>query len=142
MGGVHAQRNGGAICHLSNTQAVVAQSSGEAGLNSAVKGISEGTGVTNAVLELFGDIRKTTLSVGTGACEGMSLRTATGEVNHRSAEQLWAQGVIQSYDMEVRKVPRTEDASYILTHPVGETELKQGFHRMEYYTSNSFSPHP
>lgn len=41
------------VCHRCKTLAHVALSSGKAGLNSAVKGISEGIGVCNAAKELF-----------------------------------------------------------------------------------------
>lgn len=48
------------------------------------------------------------------ACKGMLLRTGAGKVKRLSTDQLWVQGAIQSYAVEVVKVPR------------GESELKEG----------------
>lgn len=120
--GSYIQKNGGTICHWSNTQGNVALLSGEAELNSAVNIMSEGIGVINAAMEMFGERRTASLRVDASACKGMLLRAGTGKVRHLSTKQLWVQGAIQSYGVEVHKVPRADNASDVLTHPVGVSE--------------------
>lgn len=75
------------------------------------------------------------LCVDARACKGMLVRAGTGKVKHLSTKQLlWVQGGIQGYGVGVQKVPRAGIASDILSHPVGELELTEGFRRMQYYT--------
>lgn len=70
-----------------------------------------------------------------------SQRMAPGRSKHLSTEQLCGQGGIQSCDVEVKKVPRADSASDILTHPVGESEIKEGLQRMEYPTPDECLAH-
>lgn len=79
--------------------------------------MSEGVGVYSAVKELFFEDRGLILRVGANACKGMLLRTCIGEEDHL---QLWAQRAVQSYGLEVHRVPRAISASHILTHPMWE----------------------
>lgn len=51
-------------------------------------------------------------------------------------------GAIQSYGVEVQRVPRAEHASDILPHPVGELELKEGLQRMPYNSPDECVDHP
>lgn len=96
------QRNAVAVCHRGTIQANDVQSSAEAGLNSAIKGMSESIGVIKVVWTLFMEGRSTILSVGANVCKGMLLR-----------------------GVAVHSVPRIGNASDILAHPVGELELKE-----------------
>lgn len=74
------------------------------------------------ITQLSGEDRNMTLSVDARACKGMLLRNVMGEVKHLSTQnQLWVQGAIQNYSLEVLEAPRTEDVSDILTHPAGES---------------------
>lgn len=50
-----------------------------------------------AIRELFGEERRTTLSLGASACKGVLLRTGAGKGEHLSAKDFGAQGAIQSY---------------------------------------------
>lgn len=74
------------------------------------------------------------LCVGASVFEGMLLRTGAGELKHLSTKQLWVQGVVQSYGVEVLNVHRAESASDILTQPVGGPELRRGLRRVRHHT--------
>lgn len=91
--------------------------------------------------EMFSEDRGMTLSLDANPYEGMLLRTGTGQVKRLSTKRPWAQGGSQSYGVEVRKVPRAIDASEVLTHPVGELELKEGLGWMEYHTPGECLDH-
>lgn len=90
-------------------------------MNSSVEVISEGVGVIIAIRELFGEHRKATLILGASACKGMLLRIGTGKVKHLTTTELWIQGAIQSYGVEVQKVPRAATAMDVLTTQRGHT---------------------
>lgn len=109
-------------------------------MNSVVKGISEGRGVKIAIREFVGDDLTIILSVGASACKRMLPRTGTGKVKQLSSTQLWVQGAAQIYGMEVQKMPRPERASDVITHPMREAELRQGF-RMGYRTLEECPEH-
>lgn len=87
------------------TQANVALSSVEAEMNTAVKGMSEGASVRKAIKELFGEDRRTILSV------------VREQVNHSSTKQprRRVQGAIHSYGVQEHKVRRAGHISFILT---------------------------
>lgn len=150
-GGCHHQLHGTGRPDLSGTARVLSQwmanpttgiegclestiiSSGEADSNIALNSVWEAIGVLNALRELFCEDRGGVLSVDATACNGMLLRTGTGKVEHLTTKQLWVQRTIQSYGVEVQKLPRASTASDILTHAVGESELREGLHRMGYH---------
>lgn len=67
------------------------------------------------------------LSVDASACEGMLFRIVAGQVG---TKQPSAHGAIQGYSMDMQKVSRAGNALDIPTHPVGETYLRKGLHRM------------
>lgn len=46
------------------------------------------------------------------------------------------------YGAQVQSVPRAENASDTLTHPVGESERKAGLLRMEYHIPEQCLDHP
>lgn len=90
----------------------------EAELNTASKRIAEGMGVTNAITGPFGENRS----------------TGVGKVKHPSTKQLWVQEDRQRCCVEVHRLRRAENSSGMLTHPLWESELKQGLRWMEYHT--------
>ena len=92
----------------------MALSSGEAELNSAVKGISEAIGLRELLREILQVTVTIRIHVDASACKGMLLRHGTGKVKHLTTKQLWVQGAVQAYGMEVLKVPR----AFQLTQPV------------------------
>lgn len=61
---------------------------------------------------------------------GISCRCRKGEALECDA----ALGAIRKYGVKSHKVARAENAAGILTRPMGESEVKQGLHRMEYHT--------
>ena len=101
------------IHHWSKLQASVALSSGEAELNSAVKGVSEAIGLRELLREILQVSVTIRIHVDASACKGMLLRHATGKVKHLTTKQLWVQGAVQAYGMEVLKVPRAENSADI-----------------------------
>lgn len=115
---------------MRNIQAKVAVSSGEAESNSAATGTSEGIGVASAIRELFAETMKVILSVDEIACRGMLLRTGVGKAKHRSIRQLWVQGGVQHYGLGAHELPDAGNAPDTLARPGGESELKQGLHRL------------
>lgn len=117
------------MIHWAKTQANVALSSGEAELNSCVKGLVEGVGLFNLYNELFEERLPFRISVDASACKGMLLRTGAGKIKHISTKQLWAQGAIASFGIEVQKIPRSINAADLLTHlvtaPTGVDQLRR-----------------
>lgn len=120
------QLGGATLQHWSKMQANVALSSGEAELNSAVKGISEAIGLKELLEEMVDVSPEITLHVDASACRGMLLRQGAGKVKHLTTKQLWVQGAIKTYSIEVKKIPREQNSADILTHPVSAPDLKQG----------------
>ena len=112
--------NGTTIHHWSKTQSNIALSSGEAELNAAVKGVSEGIGVYELMREILNHELELKLFVDASACRGILLRQGAGKVKHLTTKQLWVQGAIQSYGISVLKVDRSVNAADALTHPLAE----------------------
>ena len=124
------QLNGTTVQHWSKLQSNVALSSGEAELNSAVKGVSEAIGLQELIKEVFDVHLAVRLNVDASACRGILLRQGSGKVKHLTTKQLWVQGAIQSYGLEVRKVSRECNSADILTHPTSEEAMAQGLQAM------------
>ena len=83
----------------------MALSSGQAEPYSAVKTISEAIGLPESVREIPQMAVTIRIHVDARACKGMLLCHGTGEVKHLMTKQLWVQGRVQAYDVEVLKVP-------------------------------------
>ena len=124
------QLGGTTVQHWSKVQSNVALSSGEAELNSAVKGVSEAIGLKELIQEVFDINLAVRIDVDASACRGILLRQGSGKVKHLSTKQLWVQGAIQSFGLEVRKVPRVSNSADILTHPLSGDALAQGLQAM------------
>ena len=107
-------------------------SSGEAELNSSVKALSEVLGVRNWWEEMTGQTLESTLHVDSSACRGMLLRAGTGKVKHLSTKQLWVQAVVETYPVEVVKIPRRENFADMLTHCLPEGAAEAQLKRMHY----------
>jgi hypothetical protein len=118
------------VHHWSKLQTNVALPSGEAELNAAAKGISEGIGVYESMKEMFRVSPRIVLHIDASACEGILLRQGAGRVKHLTTKQLWVQGAVKTYGIDVDKVPRRINSSDILTHPVSSAELTQGLNSM------------
>ena len=120
------------IAFWSKSQSNIALSSGEAELNSSVKAISEIIGIMNLWEELFGSPLKSTLHVDSSACKGMLLRVGAGKVKHLSTKQLWVQAVVETFPVEIVKIPRTDNCADMLTHCLPEKEAASQLKRMQY----------
>ena len=124
------QLGGTTVQHWSKVQSNVALSSGEAELNSAVKGVSEAIGLKGLVKEVLNIDLSVRLNVDASACRGILLRQGSGKVKHLTTKQLWVQGAIQSFGLEVRKVGREFNSADILTHPSSSDALAAGLQAM------------
>lgn len=107
-----------------------------------VKDLSEDNGGLNALREIFDDGPSMILPVDASACTGMVLHMCAAQVTHLSTNRLLLQGCIQSYGLDMQKVPRTENTSNMLTHSMGEAKLNEGFRWMEYHTPSECADHP
>lgn len=101
------------------SQANVALSSEEAWLISAAKGTSDGICVPNAIRALFNEGRSAILGVDASARQNVTFRIGAGKVKRLNIKQICAKGGVQSYGVEVKNVPRVENAADILTHLAG-----------------------
>ena len=103
------------ILHWSKTQPVVALSSGEAELNSVLKGASEVLGVQTMMKELGEDLGAR-VRTDSSACVGMVHRQGMGKIKHIEVKQLWIQEKVKKDVLKISKVPRAENPSDCLTH--------------------------
>jgi hypothetical protein len=104
------------ISHWCKTQATVALSSGEAELNAIVKGCSEGIGVYELLRDLGCNPKIFSSETDSSAARGTVLRTGVGKMKHLSTKQLWVQGAIKIYEIDVVKIPRGINSADLLTH--------------------------
>jgi hypothetical protein len=93
------------ILHWSRVQNSIALSSGEAELNSAVKGISEVVGMVNTMAEL-GFEWGIKHFIDASATKGILNRTGNGKVKHLTVRQLWIQEAVERMGIKVVKIPR------------------------------------
>ena len=117
--------------HWSKQQATIALSSGEAELNSSVKGVSEALGIYELWREWdqengFGIILMTDSS----AAKGTMTRRGSGKMKHLTAKQLWIQEAIRNYDIEVVKIERTINSADLLTHQCLRTDFDSHLQRL------------
>ena len=130
--GGYVQLDGTTLAHWSKLQSNVALSSGEAELNATVKGLSEAIGIWELVHEVTGRQLEIKLHVDSSACKGMVLRHGAGKVKHLTTKQLWVQGAVRAYGVEVLKVPRERNAADVLTHNVTKSSMMAGLEAMGY----------
>ena len=112
-GGV-IQLGGHTIRGWSNTQKVIALSSGEAEYYGIVKGISEGIG-TRSILQDMDVQLKIRVKEDSSAALGMANRTGLGKVRHIEVNQLWIQEKVRSKEVEVVKVAGVDNLADALT---------------------------
>ena len=105
------------VAHWSKTQASVALSSAEAEFNAVVTGLVEGVHISNLIQELWGQAVPIRVSTDASACKGMLLRSGVGRLKHLSTKQLWAQGAIAAYGVEVLKISRKTNSADMMTPP-------------------------
>ena len=131
--GGYVQLDGTTLTHWSKLQSNVALSSGEAELNATVKGLSEAIGIWELVHEVTGRQLGIKLYVDSSACKGIVLRHGAGKVKHLTTKQLWVQGAVRTYGVEVIKVPRERNAADVLTHDVAKSSMMAGLEAMGYW---------
>ena len=95
-----------------------------------MKGISESIGVWELTRELTGEEMAIKMHVDSSACRGMLLRHGAGKVKHLTTKQLWIQGAIKAYGIEVVKVRREYNCADMLTHEVTKSQLEYGLRVM------------
>ena len=117
----------------------MALSSGEADLNASVKAPSETIGLELIMEETLSPlcVAPISLHVDVSTCKGMLFQHGGERVKHLATKQLWAQGAIEAYSIVVRKFPRGDNASDMLTRVVSHTGLFSGLAAVGF----CFSPH-
>ena len=108
----------------SNTQSVIALSSGEAEYYGMVKGGSVGLGI-KALLADLGVKRGIKLKTDASAAKGIASRRGLGKVRHIEVSQLWLQEKVQKGDIEVVKIPGKINKADALTKPVGGEKIAE-----------------
>ena len=73
------------------------------------------------------------VSVDASACRGMFLRQGSGKVKHLTTKQLWVQGAVQSYAIEVCKIPREKNYADALTHPSTAEDMYRALVSMHFH---------
>ena len=91
----------------SNTQAVVALSSGEAEYYGLVRGAAHGIGVKNLMADL-GVERRLKLKTDASVAKSIAMRRGAGKVRHLEVKQLWLQEKVQRKEINVEKAKTDE----------------------------------
>ena len=112
------------LAHWSKMQLSIALSSGEAELNSQVKGISEGICLRNISRD-WGMSLGLSSFCDSSAARGILNRTGVGKIKHLDVKQLWVQQHTNSGEVVVHRVPRADNASDLLTHAYTAHELRK-----------------
>ena len=122
------------IGHWSRTQPVVALSSGEAEMYSALKGGCELLGADNLLRE-WGRSLELVLRRDSSACKGVLSREGCGKIKHLEVKQLWLQQHVASGRITFEKIPRNVNAADTLTEH-WSSDAKAHFTRTGFYTTN------
>ena len=115
------------IGHWSKLQNNVVMSSGEAELNSEVKGLSELLAIRQLMEEVMGDKIQLEFMTDANACKGILLRKGAGRIKHLATKQLWSQEAILEHNVRVIKIPRDTNPSDLLTG----REARRKIHRFK-----------
>ena len=99
--------------HWCRRQPVIALSSGEAELYSAVCGLTRAIGILNVGREMFGKewANLVTHEVDAAACKSMLMRKGSGGVKHLDVKVLWVQEAILQKGILIKKIPRDINAA-------------------------------
>jgi len=117
------------IMHWSKLQGNVALSSGEAELNSQVKGVAEALGVRNAARDLGVELQIRS-HCDSSAARGILNRVGVGKMKHLEVKHLWVQEHVRTGEVHVHRVPRAENPSDAMTHPSTRPDLDRHLSRM------------
>jgi len=108
----------------SQTQNVLALSSGEAEYYGMVKGASMGIGLRSLLLDL-GVPLEILLRTDASAAKGISQRRGLGKVRQLELSQLWLQDKVARKEIEVRKVATKENWADALTKCLDGVDMKK-----------------
>ena len=106
----------------SNTQKIIALSSGEAELYSAVKAVSEMVGLRSLMRDLGYDARLR-LMVDARATIGMLARKGLGSTKHIEASSLWVQDLVRNGVMSLCKVDTLANPADMLTKKLDNRKI-------------------
>ena len=122
------------ITHWSKMQATIALSSGEAELNAAVKGVSEGIGIYELMKEwmIYPEL-EVNLKTDSSAAKGTLTRHGSGRIKHLTAKQLWVQEALKTYQIEVNKIGREFNSADLLTHQCSKTDFANHVKRLNLF---------
>ena len=82
------------------------------------------------IKECMGQDLQIEIRVGANACRGILLRQGAGKVKHLCTKQLWVQGAIETYGIDVIKIPREMNPADLMTHPCCSAEFVGGLSSM------------
>ena len=109
------------LAFWSRTQQCVALSSCEAEVNALIKAGTEGLGV-RIMMQQCGEDLPLELRTDASAAQGLCARQGAGRVKHLSVRQLWAQEREAAGDFQIKKLPREENVSDMMTHHWSEAD--------------------
>ena len=120
------------LTHWSNMQSTIALSSGEAELNAAVKGASEGIGIQELLKEwnVYQEVR-VMLMTGSYVAQGTITRRGSGKMKHLTAKQLWIQEAVRNYDIDIVKINREINSADLLTHQCPKADFDAHLYRLQ-----------
>ena len=109
----------------SNTQAIIALSSGEAEFYGAVKAGSIGLGLKSIMKDMGVECKlKLKVKTDSSAAKGIASREGLGKVRHIEVNQLWIQDKVANGDIEMVKVLGNENVADALTKNVESDKLQ------------------
>ena len=129
-GGV-LMRGGHVLKSWSSTQKCVTLSSGEAELVAAVRGASEGIGMTR-LGDDWGEELTCAVVVDSTAAIGTMSRRGSGRLRHVRIGHLWVQERVESGELGLEKVKTDLNPADILTKHVQGDKVTQHMRRMGY----------
>ena len=112
---------------------VIALSTGEAELASAVRASTEGLGMQSVLLDLGIKVSIEVASDATAAI-GIVKREGLGRVRHLAVADLWIQQKQAEKLIVYRKVPGTENSSDLMTKGLGAADMARHLHRLRQAT--------
>jgi len=108
----------------SNTQSVIALSSGEAEYYGMVKGASMALGIRSMLADL-GVSLQIRLRTDASAAKGIATRRGLGKVRHIEVNQLWLQDKVNTGEIDVMKVKGEGNLADALTKPLDGTGVRK-----------------
>ena len=110
---------------------IIALSIGEGEVNACVKGVSEGIGVHELLVEMGIPVDlKLELQTDSSAAKGTITRHGSGKIKHLTIKQLWIQEAIRDYKVDVQKIPRSVNSADLLTHQCNRSDFDDHLQRL------------